>query len=131
MNAGMHGSELAALGKEESIQDAVLLDTDDKQAVATFRNLFKIIEEPDIVTHCMCSGWPTFEFYSGSHLIARFSMHHGDSIRWVRWDSDADLKENIAVLNWLDANGRFLNPRSHMKKIKPVLLRTGENTRNG
>ncbi|MFC1498878.1 hypothetical protein ACFLS1_10480, partial [Verrucomicrobiota bacterium] len=105
MSAGMSGTELIVMSTNESAQAEVLLDTSDKQQVTEFRDLLKIVDDTDTSGHCMCLGWPTLEFYAGDRVIARVGMHHGRSIRWAKWKWDADLKNNVALLDWLAANG--------------------------
>jgi hypothetical protein len=105
MSAGMSGDELLVLSTNESAQAEVLLDTSDKQQVAAFRDLLEIVEDTDTFGHCMCVGWPTLEFYAEGRLISRIGMHHGCSIRWAKWKWDAHLKNNVALLDWLAANG--------------------------
>ena len=56
---------------------------------------------------CGCCGNPTFEFYSGRRLKVTLGYHHGISVRWDQWTSDALLTTNSveAVLSWLDQRG--------------------------
>ena len=105
MATGMAGDELVFFSDDESDKPKVLLDTNSKEQIESFKSCFSIVEDYNIRFYCACSGWPTFEFLSGSTLIARVSLHHGVSIRWSEWNSDANLSRNEDLLDWLAANG--------------------------
>lgn len=105
VDAGMSGNDLVFLRKNESDKMKVFLDTNSKEQIESFKSYFSIVEDPDTFGHCMCLGGPTFEFLSGTTLVARIGLHHGRSIRWSEWKHDAVLSHNVDVLDWLALNG--------------------------
>jgi hypothetical protein len=58
---------------------------------------------------CMCCGNPTFEFHSGSVLLASVSLHHGHSLRTdaKAWHGDVPLTAaaRLALARWLERHG--------------------------
>jgi hypothetical protein len=82
-----------------------LLDTSDPASLASFRDCFAIVEDPDTFGHCMCFGDPHLEFYAGDQLAATIGYHHGVAIRWDAWKHDAWLKEPDLLLDWMSAHG--------------------------
>ena len=105
VDAGMSGDKLVFVNDNNSGNAKVFFDTNSKEQIESFRSYFTIVEDPKTFGHCMCVGWPTFEFLSGTKLVARISLHHGRSIRWPEWKYDGVLSRNKDVLNWLAANG--------------------------
>ena len=52
--------------------------------------------------HCMCCGDPTLEFIAADETrLALISIHHGRSVRWDAWQSDAKLVDGLALMKWL------------------------------
>lgn len=80
------------------------------------------IDEDGTGFQCLCCGNPTFEFYRGRKLKVTLGYHHGISIRWSRWTSDALLDTNSqeAILSWLDRHG-VTEPR----KERPAKMSRG------
>ena len=105
VDAGLSGDTLAPLGTNRNDRATVLLDTHKAKQIESFRSCFHIVEDNTTFGYCACLGWPTFEFFSGTTLVARVSLHHGQSIRWSEWAADAVLKRNVDVLKWVAANG--------------------------
>jgi hypothetical protein len=86
-------------------EKAVLLDASDPVSLASFRECFAIVEDPDSFGHCMCFGDPHIELYAGDRLAATLGYHHGLAIRWSAWKHDAVLKEPDRLLDWMSAHG--------------------------
>jgi hypothetical protein len=66
------------------------------------------IDPSDLISHCMCCGNPSFEFYRDSKLIVTVGYHHGKSLRWREgWRGDGMLIQSSAdFLNaWLASHG--------------------------
>ena len=55
--------------------------------------------------HCMCPGDQVLEFSIGRRGHVAITLHHGRSIRWERWDSDALLADGPRLLRWLAQHG--------------------------
>ena len=105
VDAGMAEGDLVLLSTNEAEIAEVLLDTSAPKQIESFRACFNIVEDTNTFGHCMCLGWPTFEFISGKTVVTRIGFHHGQSIRWSEWKYDAFLKRNEDVLSWLASNG--------------------------
>lgn len=103
-----------------------LLDTSDPDSLAAFRRCFAINEDPATFGHCMCCGDPHVELYAGGQLVATLGYHHGLSIRWSAWKSDAFLKEPELLLDWLSAHG-VDGPR---REVEAARHRDEESRRN-
>jgi hypothetical protein len=79
----------------------VLLDTSDAAHIAQLRERLAI-REPARGVHCMCHGDQALELRDAGHaVIAVLGLHHGDSIRWDGWSSDAELEDGPALVEWL------------------------------
>jgi tetratricopeptide (TPR) repeat protein len=83
----------------------IVLDTSDPVAIAAFRNILRIVEDPSTFSHCACLGGPTLELFSGQDLIATIGLQHGHSIRWAKWKHDARLRHGQALNDWLTKHG--------------------------
>lgn len=56
--------------------------------------------------HCMCVGTHVFEFRARNEkTLALIGLHHGISIRWDAWSSDATLKDGRGLAEWLATVG--------------------------
>ncbi|WP_405869964.1 hypothetical protein OHB11_00895 [Streptomyces zaomyceticus] len=55
--------------------------------------------------HCMCLGDIRFEVFDGSGGLAVVVLHHGATLRWRQWESDAVLTDGRLLLAWLDGHG--------------------------
>lgn len=56
--------------------------------------------------YCMCLGETTFHLMDADGgVLARAALHHGTSLRWDGWDSDAMLLDGPGLVRWLDAHG--------------------------
>lgn len=57
-------------------------------------------------SYCMCLGETTFHLFDEhGQILAQVAMHHGASLRWDGWDSDALLLDGPSLVSWLDARG--------------------------
>lgn len=56
--------------------------------------------------YCMCLGETTFHLMDADgRVLARTALHHGMSLRWSGWDSDAMLLHGRLLVKWLAAHG--------------------------
>ncbi|MER6024300.1 hypothetical protein [Streptomyces anulatus] len=57
-------------------------------------------------SHCMCLGDVRFEVFDpGGERLADVVLHHGVTLRWGQWESDAVLVDGLLLLAWLDGHG--------------------------
>lgn len=57
-------------------------------------------------SYCMCLGEITFHLFDEhGQILAQVALHHGASLRWDGWDSDALLLDGPSLVSWLDAHG--------------------------
>ncbi len=91
--------------RKDSRERKLLLDTSDSVAIASFRECFAIVEDPESFFHCMCPGDPHIELFAGTHLIGTIGYHHGVAIRWSVWRHDALLREPAQLLDWMSVHG--------------------------
>jgi hypothetical protein len=89
----------------QAIGSTVLLECHDTASIAALRHCLTIIEDPDTFGHCMCLGDHAIECYADDTLIATIGLHHGKSIRWDVWRGDAELRDGVALVNWLAERG--------------------------
>ncbi|WP_043476721.1 hypothetical protein [Kitasatospora sp. MBT66] len=56
--------------------------------------------------HCMCGGDVRFELFDwAGERLAVVVLHHGATLRWGLWESDAVLADGRLLLAWLDGHG--------------------------
>jgi tetratricopeptide (TPR) repeat protein len=82
------------------VPSPVLLDTDAMETVATFWQCCTIVGGAR-AGHCACLGGPSLELFAGTDLVATFGVHHGHTIRWVKWKHDARLEDGERLTAWL------------------------------
>lgn len=57
-------------------------------------------------SRCMCLGDVRFEVFDpGGERLADVVLHHGATLRWGQWESDAVLVDGLLLLAWLDGHG--------------------------
>lgn len=87
--------------------EATLFEIKDRQGVDRLLAAIEIDDEGGGF-HCACCGDPTFEFYSGTTLVASLGFHHGQTLRWVDgWEDDSLLtaESGKALCEWLAEHG--------------------------
>ena len=96
------------MSERKPLGHTVLLDvTDPEEAAQLFERL--AIVEPALGLHCMCYGDQALELRDrGDAVIAVLGLHHGVSLRWDEWSTDAELKDGQALLEWLGRHGVHL-----------------------
>src|SRR5262245_53591715 len=67
----------------------VLAEFSNHESVAQLRRCLRIVEDPTRLLHCMCIGEEALELHGATGTLATISLHHGRSIRWEVWSSDA------------------------------------------
>lgn len=81
-----------------------LLDCSDPQAFDALRKTLAIVESPDSFW-CACPGGPDLALYAGDKRLSTITLHHGKAIVLHGWDSQAWLRDNVKVLDWLADHG--------------------------
>jgi len=82
----------------------VLLTIEDKSKIKLLQYLLEIIEH-GIGGSCCCFGDFAIELHSKRKILATLGLHHGDSIRYEYWNSDARLAKNVMLLEYLNQEG--------------------------
>lgn len=82
----------------------IRVDLSDPAESARLRTAMAVESLPGF--HCMCLGDVRFEVFdrSGGRL-AVVVLHHGATLRWGQWESDAVLADGRLLLAWLAGHG--------------------------
>jgi hypothetical protein len=91
--------------KEKASGTQVLADIYNETSIRDLCNALAIIEENNQIFYDMCYGDYGIEFYKGEQIITTFGLHHGSSIHWDSWKSDAMLKYRGRIVKWLALQG--------------------------
>jgi hypothetical protein len=94
--------------ENKAISDEILLVIDAEKNIKTFRSLLRI-DEKNTGFYCMCLGTYAIELISDNLLKSTIGFHHGVSIRYDKWNGDAELLESEALLRFLAELG-FTKP---------------------
>ncbi|MBB4986552.1 hypothetical protein [Streptomyces nymphaeiformis] len=82
----------------------IRVDLSDPAESARLRTAMAVESLPGF--HCMCLGDVRFEvFDQAGGRLAVVVLHHGATLRWGRWDSDAVLTDGHRLLVWLAGHG--------------------------
>lgn len=103
LERALAGAIRARIAEVSELGGAELLALDDPEDVRTLSRLLAIVPSTEAF-HCMCPGDQAIEFSRGRRPVT-VTLHHGRSIRWERWDSDALLADGEALLRWLAGKG--------------------------
>jgi hypothetical protein len=92
-----------------------VLTISDVENISTFKSLMEI-KEGDI-GFCMCLGDYGVELYSSNQIRYTLGFHHGVSLRYDSWTSDAELAKSMELLYFLSKLGmsKPLNDRTENK----------------
>lgn len=88
-----------------SRESDLLIDTDETAALQSLRECLQIDVAPATFGHCNCLGGPSLELWGGDECLAALGLHHGTSIRWVRWRHDARFTSGRRIDDWLTEQG--------------------------
>lgn len=113
--------------KGKALGKTVLLDTDDADAIASFRDSLRIVEDPGTFGHCRCYGDPAIELYKKRKKVATIGYHHGRSIRWEVWKHDAILKDGEQLVTWMAERG-VTGPKKAVEAAKQRAEEAARNT---
>ncbi|WP_225804389.1 hypothetical protein [Streptomyces sp. NK15101] len=82
----------------------IRVDLSDPAEAARFRTAMAVESLPGF--HCMCLGDVRFEVFDrAGGRLAVVVLHHGATLRWGQWESDAVLADGRLLLAWLDGHG--------------------------
>ncbi|MFE9404915.1 hypothetical protein ACFYNY_24725 [Streptomyces sp. NPDC006530] len=82
----------------------IRVDLSDRAESAQLRTAMAVESLPG--SFCMCLGDVRFEVFDrdGGRLAVVF-LHHGATLRWDQWESDAVLADGRLLLAWLERHG--------------------------
>jgi hypothetical protein len=93
------------MSKAKPLGQTVLLDVTDADEVAQLCEQLSIVE-PSLGMHCLCYGDLALELRDkGDTVLTVLGLHHGSSLRWDDWSTDAELNDGLALLDWLALHG--------------------------
>jgi hypothetical protein len=86
------------------VDGEIRVDLSDPAESAQLRTAMAVESLPGI--HCMCLGDVRFEVFDrDGGQLATVVLHHGATLRWGQWESDAVLADGRLLLAWLDEHG--------------------------
>jgi hypothetical protein len=86
-----------------NVGTTLVFETESPADVVLFGSAFEI--QPSEPFHCMCAGELLIELRGPAGPFIELTLHHGKSIRWAGWSSDALLKNGRAAVQWLAERG--------------------------
>lgn len=95
--------EWSRLSDSRQLATTMVFQTDDPIDLSSFGQAFEI--EPSEPFHCMCTGDLLIDLCARGDQCARLTLHHGESIRWDGWNSDARLRDGRRAVEWLADHG--------------------------
>jgi hypothetical protein len=91
--------------KEMPLVDSdILFESSGREDLDALKEALAIVV-PDGSMHCMCLGTPAIELYLGAELVGQLTNHHGRSIRFSEWHSDAMLADREPWIDWFSRRG--------------------------
>ncbi|MEU3500811.1 hypothetical protein ABZ726_08595 [Streptomyces hundungensis] len=93
-----------SLVNEVGAPGEIRVDLSDPVESARLRTAMAVDSLPGF--HCMCLGDVRFEVFDRSgRRLAVVVLHHGATLRWGQWESDAVLADGRLLLAWLNDHG--------------------------
>lgn len=89
---------------ERALSDKVVLDISKPADIAKLLRLLEI-DENNTGFYCVCLGTYAIELYSEGTLKTTIGLRHGASIRYWRWNGDAELAKSKEILSFLATLG--------------------------
>ncbi|KUJ42305.1 hypothetical protein ADL25_15425 [Streptomyces sp. NRRL F-5122] len=115
-----HVVQLSSVGRF-GVDGEIRVDLSDPAESARLRTAMAVESLPGV--HCMCLGDVRFELSDRSgERLAVVVLHHGATLRWGQWESDAVLADGRLLLAWL-AGHRMPGP---MEQFEADRLRAEE-----
>ncbi|MFI6351036.1 hypothetical protein [Streptomyces sp. NPDC050560] len=98
-----HVVEVSAVSGS-GVDGRIRVDLRDPGELARLRAAMAVESLPGV--HCMCLGDVHFAvFGQDGGRLADVVLHHGATLRWERWESDAVLADGHQLLAWLNGHG--------------------------
>ncbi len=88
------------VNEDKAMSDIILLTISQADKIQKFNELLEI-DENRTGFYCMCSGTYAIELYNNTQLNATIGFHHGVSIRYHKWNGDAELAKSDDLLKFL------------------------------
>ena len=85
---------------DKAMSDKTVLTLTEYENVKRFSELLEI-DELNTGFYCMCLGTYAIELFSNGKLKATVGFHHGVSIRYDKWNGDAELAQSDKLLEFL------------------------------
>ncbi|MBL7704203.1 MAG: hypothetical protein JNM21_01535 [Taibaiella sp.] len=101
----------------QALKEEVVLTLNQQNDIIRFSELLSI-DESQTGFHCMCLGNYAIELHSEEALTATIGLHHGQSIRYDYWNSDAFLTRNEDLLIFLSEKGLEKPLEDRLKELK-------------
>ncbi len=103
--------------EDRAMSDKIVLTISQSDNIKKLNALLHI-DERNTGFYCMCLGTYAIELYSENQLKATIGFHHGTSIRYSKWNGDAELVNSDDLLNFLAEKGltKPLNDRIEEKR---------------
>lgn len=92
------------VSEHKAFSDKVVLSLTAQNDIACLADLLAI-ETPDDQFICLCAGSYAIELHVQAKLKATIGLHHGSSIRYYKWNSDALLTKSDELLAFLSDKG--------------------------
>jgi hypothetical protein len=89
---------------DRAISEKILLTISQENKIQKL-NTFLEIDEKNVGFYCMCLGTYAIELYADTKIIATIGFHHGVSIRYNKWNGDAQLANSDGLLIFLAEQG--------------------------
>lgn len=94
----------AAVTSTGSVDGVILVDLSDPAELGRLRTAVSVESLPGF--RCMCLGDVRFEFLdTDARQLTAVVLHHGATLRWEGWESDAVLTDGHLLLLWLSSHG--------------------------
>lgn len=87
-----------------ALKEDIVLILNQQNDIVHFSELLSI-DELRTGFHCMCLGNYAIELHNKGELAATIGLHHGQSIRYDYWNSDAFITRNEDLLIFLSEKG--------------------------
>jgi len=85
---------------DKAMSNKILLTISEGDRIQKLNQLLEI-DENNTGFYCMCLGTYAIELYSDTQINATIGFHHGVSIRYHKWNGDAELANSDDLLKFL------------------------------
>lgn len=86
--------------EDKAMSDKILLTISQGDKIQKLNQLLEI-DEKNTGFYCMCLGTYAIELYNDTQINATIGFHHGASIRYHKWNGDAELAKSDDLLKFL------------------------------